>query len=136
MRYMILALLLGFTTANAAPLTRVHIHLDKDSTIDGIALRAGDAEIFVPGGRFAAGTLAEATTLMKLDLPADAQVRMETPDRVDNFKLPRNDSAYVIANAPIRPGSSVYVQYSEYYARFHAELVDNPLNYQSMSTVS
>lgn len=129
MKKIFLVLSLIGSLAHAAGPQRITIQLQEDAVIGGIAVRAGYAEIFQPGGELAGGKLAAPARLMQLDIPEDSKIQMESPNRPRSIELPRARSAYLLANTPFRGGTKLAISYTEYYAKLSGRVAKQPLEF-------
>lgn len=119
-------------SAIAAPSKKV-IHLTHPTVIDGIPVKAGDIEIFIPNGELAYGVLSQEHIVQTLLFPSDTELRMKEPHTLESVVLPKAEVIWLL-NIPFRDSSTITFQYDSNRNRFKGLVAKSPTQFTNFPT--
>jgi hypothetical protein len=119
-------LVLNLISLNAfAVLPTKVIHLAQPAVIDGIPVKAGDIEVFVPNEELARGVLSQAHVVQTLPLSAETELFMKEPRKLEKVTLPKAPVNWLL-HVPFRDSATLTFRYDGKWNRFEGVLVKSP----------
>lgn len=118
--------LIGFISFNAfaTPEKKV-VHLAAPAVVDGVPVKAGDIEVFIPNGELALGVLSEDHVVQTVPLPAGSELRMLEPHKLDSVLLP-DTNVNQILDVPFRGLATLRFRYDKLWNRLEGLVVQSP----------